>query len=80
MSSNSHADLEKVPLREDFGRIVVQAFEQRGEGSDFHAIQWGASLQDYANGGVHFHMVLKLSAPRCRLVVLNVLERTFDIK
>ena len=55
----SQADLEKVPSRQDFAQILVDAFNQHNK---FNRVtQWACSKERHKNGGYHYHMALKLN-------------------
>jgi hypothetical protein len=58
----SQADLQKVADCKAFSKIVIDAF---GQGTCSSKIeQWATNVEDHADGGKHFHMIIKLSKPR----------------
>ena len=55
-------DREKVPTREYFGSVIEIHFN---EGNSKAKVQfWACCLEDHKNGGQHYHLSLKLSAPK----------------
>ena len=56
----SQADTTKVPSRQRFAEIVVEAFELRGAS----VVQWACCKKPHRAEGIHFHMAIKLSRPQ----------------
>ena len=58
----SQADREKIPTREYFGSVIEKHFN---EGTSKAKVQfWACCLEDHKDGGQHYHLSLKLSAPK----------------
>ena len=58
----SQADLVKFPSRQSFGEAVVNTFNS---GSGKVKVEfWACSREDHKDGGKHYHLSLKLSAPK----------------
>ena len=70
----SQANLEIVPSRESFARIVLDAFNNSS------VVYWVCSQEPHANGGVHYHMAVKLERRRRWLHVRNYIDREYGIK
>ena len=63
----SQADCEKIKGREDFAELFVRAF-----GEDI-VKQWVCSCEKHNNGGIHYHLGIKLSrVRRWKMVKENV--------
>ena len=52
--SYSSADLDLVPSREAFSRIVLDAFENANPASKTSVMRWVCSQEPHAKGGVHY--------------------------
>ena len=76
----SRANLELVPSREAFSRIILDAFENANPASNSSVMQWVCSQEPHANGGVHYHMAVKLDTRRRWLRVRNYIDREYGIK
>ena len=59
----SQANLERVPKREDFASLVVEAFTSTCD-IDGIISHWACSLEPHQNGGSHYHMAIKLKQAR----------------
>ena len=57
----SQANLEIVPTREGFARIILDAFDNAVPESNATVIHWVCSQESHADGGLHYHMAVKLS-------------------
>ena len=58
----SQADLNKVPSREAFALKVIHAFTMTS--GKISVLQWACCMEPHQEGGVHYHLVLKLSAKK----------------
>lgn len=58
----SQADLEKVPNARAFADIIIEAFRQGSSTSQL--VQWASCQEPHADGGRHYHLIMKLSKPR----------------
>ena len=64
----SQADLTKFPTRESFADCVTAEFVNKAKGYQ-HTIttpvtHYACAMEEHENGGKHYHLVLKLSAPK----------------
>lgn len=58
----SQADLQKFPNRKSFADAVIEAFTfSRSKSSPQH---WACCIERHQQQGLHYHMALKLSAPK----------------
>ena len=71
----SHADTRKVPSRQRFAEIVLEAFELRGAS----VVQWACCKEPHRAGGIHFHMAIKLSRPKRWLAVRQLIQTRYGI-
>ena len=76
----SQADLELVPTREEFSCIVLDSFAHADLCSPSEVVQWVCSKEAHRDGGVHYHMAVKLNKRRCWLKVCNYLEARHGVK
>ena len=76
----SQADLELVPSREEFSRIVLDSFAHADLCSPSEVVQWVCSKEAHRDGGVHYHMAVKLNKRRRWLKVRNYLEARHGVK
>ena len=58
----AQADLKTYPTCESFSECVLEAFTVGT--SKAKVSQWATCIENHEDGGKHFHMVVKLSAPR----------------
>ena len=76
----SQANLHSVLTQEEFSRIVLDSFSNADTCSHVEEVQWACSQEEHRDGGIHYHMAVKLSA-RCRwLKVRNYLEDRHRVK
>lgn len=76
----SQADTTKVPSREKFSDIVLQAFQQREVHNAQCAVEhWSCCLEYHRDGGVHFHMAIKLTRPKRWLAVRQLIHARYGI-
>lgn len=71
----SRADTRKVPSRQRFAEIVLDAFELRGAS----VIQWACCKERHTTGGVHLHMAIKLSKPQRWLSIRQFIQTRHGI-
>ena len=76
----SQADLDLVPTREEFSRIVLDSFSNADPSTGVEVLQWACSQEEHRDGGFHYHMAVKLSARRRWLKVRNYLEDRHRVK
>lgn len=58
----SQADMNKVPSKESFVKLVTNAFESVKSSQKMK--QWACCMEEHQNGGFHYHMCVNLSGPR----------------
>ena len=64
----SQADLKKFPTHESFGAMLEAKFnDARGKA---RVSYWACCLEEHQEGGFHYHVSLKLSAPKKWLKIL----------
>ena len=56
----SQADASICASREDFANKVITAFDSVGA----QIIQWACCRESHQDGGIHYHMAIKLDKPR----------------
>lgn len=71
----SQADANICPSREDFASKVANAFNSVGA----RIIQWACCREYHQDGGMHYHMAIKLDRPRRWLQVKNTIEAEHGI-
>ena len=76
----SQANLEIVPTREAFARIILDAFENAVPESNCTVVHWVCSQEGHVHGGVHYHMAVKLSGRRRWLRVRNYIDQVYGVK
>eukprot|EP00111_Clytia_hemisphaerica_P017490 TCONS_00051770-protein len=59
----SQADLDKVPNSRTFADIVLEAYNDPTQ-CKVEIVDWAACQEPRANGGKHYHMILKLNGTR----------------
>ena len=62
LSTYSQANREKFPTRQCFGSVMERYFNE-GK-SKANAEFWACCLEEHKNGGQHYYLCLKLSAPK----------------
>lgn len=75
----SQADTLKVSSRQRFANLVLEAFHFRDENTESRVEQWSCCLEYHADGGIHFHMAIKLSKPRRWLAVRQFMQSRYSI-
>ena len=73
----SQANLEKVPDCTSFTDIILNAFSQGTSTSQVE--QWATCIENHADGGKHYHMIMKLSKPRRWKPVFEQIRRSESI-
>jgi len=76
----SQADVDVVPSREEFSRVVLDSFKNADPCSHCEVVQWVCSQELHKDGGIHYHMAVKLSARRRWLKVRNYMDDKFSVK
>lgn len=76
----SQADVDLVPTREEFSRVVLESFANADPCSRCEVVQWVCSQEAHRERGIHYHMAVKLSARRRWLKVRNYLDDKHSIK
>ena len=59
LATYSQADIIKFPTRPSFGEYMVRHFNAGA--SQVRVSQWVCSRENHTEGGVHYHMAMKLS-------------------
>ena len=73
----SQANIDAFPTRESFARVVKEAFtSSSGKSQPLH---WSCARENHTNGGVHYHMALKLSSPKRWLHCNNEIYNKYKI-
>ncbi len=74
----SQADLQKFPTKQSFADAVVEAFtSERSQSSPQH---WACCIEKHQQQGFHYHLAIKLSAPKRWLGCKKALERKHGIQ
>lgn len=73
----SQADLEKVNSTRLFADIVLEAFNEGT--SKVEITQWAACREPHADGGKHYHMLVKLNGTRKWKPIFNSIRDTWAI-
>ena len=73
----SQADLNKFPTRQSFGQMLETQFNAGvGKAKVSH---WACCLEEHTNKGLHYHVSLKLTAPKKWLKVKNAIMKEHKI-
>lgn len=75
LTTYSHADKRKVPSRQRFAEIVLEAFELGGAS----VLQRPCCKEPHRAGGIHFHMAIKLSRPQRWLSTRRLIQTPYGI-
>ncbi len=70
---HSQADLTTFPSRQDFAEALVLVF------SKDNVIQWCCCLEDHENGGMHYHVAIKLERKQRWLKIKRLLLDHFHV-
>ena len=76
----SQADEQIVSSRESFAVIVLDAFENSDPETQSRVVQWVCSEESHKNGGIHYHMAVKLDCYQRWLKVRNYVDTKHGIK
>ena len=76
----SQANLELVPTRDEFARIVLDSFANSDPCTRSEVSHWVCSQEQHSSGGVHYHMAVKLASLRRWVKVRNYLQEQHGIK
>ena len=71
----SQADMDIFPTRKSFARAVVDSFTR----SHIEVLHWICCREKHANGGVHYHMAIKLKRCHRWLSSKNYLSEEYGI-
>ena len=73
----SQADLATFPTRDSFGCMIEEYFNSgNGKAKVTH---WACCLEEHENEGLHYHVSLKLSAPKKWLNVKKTVMEKHDV-
>lgn len=75
MLTYSQADEERFPSRRSFADAVLDAFSR----TPAQILQWVCPRENHSNGGIHYHMAVKLDRNHHWLRVRNALQNCYDI-
>ena len=78
----SRADLNKIPSRDSFARVIIEAFQQQHIAKVLH---WVVALEEYADtvedkNPNHYHMALKLNQRMRWSRVRQYIESAYEIR
>ena len=80
MITYSQANLELVPTRDEFARIVLDSFANSDPCTHSEISHWVCSQEQHSSGGVHYHMAVKLTSLRRWVKVRNYLQEQHGVK
>jgi hypothetical protein len=73
----SQADLNKFPSRESFGQMLEEQFNTgTGKAKVSH---WACCLEEHQDKGIHYHVSLKLTAPKKWLKIKNDIIKKHNV-
>ena len=72
--THSRANEAIVPNRESFVQLVLDSFENADPLTRCEIVQWVCSQERHRDGGIHYHMAVKLSAQQRWLKIRNYLD------
>ena len=78
----SQADMKKMANCQAFADCILEAFSQsQGNQKDnaTHPEHWSCCMEDHQDGGKHYHLAIKLSAPKRWKVVKNYVSKKHRI-
>ena len=78
----SQADMKKMANCQAFADCILEAFSQtQGNQKDnnTHPEHWSCCIEDHKDGGKHFHLAIKLSAPKRWKAVKNYVGKKHGI-
>ena len=70
----NRANEEIVPNRESFVQLVLDSFDNADPLTRCEIVQWVCSQERHRDGGIHYHMAVKLNARRRWLKIRNYLD------
>ena len=76
----SQANEEIVPNRESFVQLVLDSFDDADPLTRCEIVQWVCSQERHRDGGIHYHMAVKLNARRRWLKIRNYLDEPHRVK
>ena len=76
----SRANEEIVPNRESFVQLVRDSFDNADPLTRCEIVQWVCSQERQRDGGIHYHMAVKLNARRRWLKIHNYLDQRHRVK
>ena len=76
----SQADTEIVSSRDSFAVIVLDSFQNADPQSQSQVVQWVCSEESHKEGGIHYHMAVKLDRNRRWLKVRNYADTKHGVK
>ena len=69
----NQADIDAFPTRKSFVKVVKEAFTSSSGKS--WTLHWSYKIENHKNGGLHYHMALKVSNPKrwlqCKNEIFN---------
>ena len=75
----SQADLSLVPTREAFSALVLDWFKNAHPCSATTVLQWVCCREPHVNGGVHYHMSVKLESRRRWVRIRDYIQFKYSI-
>ena len=76
----SQADTEIVSSHYSFAVIVLDSFQNADPRSQNQVVQWVRSEESHKEGGIHYHMAVKLDQNRRWLKVRNYADTKHRVK
>ena len=73
----SQADMDEVPYTATFAQLVLEACNEGT--SSAQILKWAACQEPHADGGKHYHLIMKLNKTRKWKPIFNTLKRNWDI-
>ena len=73
----SQVDKSKFPTRESFAECIVKHFNEGKSKAEVH--HYACCLEDHEDGGEHYHVALKLSAPKRWLSVKEAMMEHYNV-
>lgn len=76
----SRAQPERIESRDSFAVKVLDSFENANPNTTSKVLQWVCSEEKHQDGGIHYHMAVKLDRSRRWLKVRNYADKTHGVK
>ena len=76
----SRANEAIVPNRESFVQLVLDSFDNADQLTRCEILQWVCSQERRRDGGIHYHMAVKLNARLHWLKIRNYLDEWHGLK